>query len=68
MRHSKYEMLEAKAEARNQCHRISMKRVADYIGVMMVQWQDEADTIFAPYHIKSIFNLMLQYTLAPIHG
>jgi hypothetical protein len=47
----KYETPEVKAEAQNHCHKISMKRVVAYTGVMMVQWQDEAYTIFAPYHI-----------------
>jgi hypothetical protein len=28
-----------------------MKRVAVYIGVMMGKWQDETDTIYAPYHV-----------------
>jgi hypothetical protein len=41
------------------------KKVVVYLGVMMAKWQDEADTIYAPYH-KSNLNLLLQYTFAPI--
>jgi hypothetical protein len=33
-------------------HKDTVKRVAVYIGVMMVNWQDVADTIYAPYHIE----------------
>jgi hypothetical protein len=29
-----------------------MKRVAAYIALMMLQWQDQADSIFAPYNIR----------------
>jgi hypothetical protein len=32
-------------------HKDAMKRVAVYIGVMMVNWQDVADTIYAPDNI-----------------
>jgi hypothetical protein len=32
-------------------HRDAMKRVPVYIRVMMVNWQDMADTIYASYHI-----------------
>jgi hypothetical protein len=40
-----------KNEKRMSYHRDTMKRIAVYIGVMMVNWQDVADTIYAPYHI-----------------
>jgi hypothetical protein len=42
---------EEKNEKRMSYHRDAMKRVAVYIGVMMVNWQDVANTIYAPCHI-----------------
>jgi hypothetical protein len=40
-----------KNEKRMSYHRDAMKRVAIYIGVMMVNWQAVVDTIYASYHI-----------------
>jgi hypothetical protein len=40
-----------KNETRMLYHKDAMKRVAVYIGVMIVNWQDMADTIYTPYHI-----------------
>jgi hypothetical protein len=49
-------------------HRDVMKRVAVYIGVMMVSWQDVADNMRNTTSGKSNFNLLLQYILASIHS
>jgi hypothetical protein len=46
-----YKTLEEKNEKRISFHRDAMKRFAGYIGVMMVNWQAVADTIYASYHI-----------------
>jgi hypothetical protein len=44
-------MPEEKNYKRISYHKDAMKRVAVYIGVMMINWQDVADTIYTLYHI-----------------
>ena len=47
----------------------SMKTVVAYIVKMMRERQDVADCIFAHTMLgTSIFNHLLQYTIAPIHS
>jgi hypothetical protein len=36
----KCEMPKEKDDKRKECHKKTMKRVAAYIGLMMLQWQD----------------------------
>ena len=57
------------AEERKRQIKEVMKTVAAYIAKMMQEWQDVADCIFAHTMLgTSIFNHLLQYTIAPIHS
>ena len=46
-----FETKKGKDVERKKFHKLTMKRVAAYIALMMEQWKD-MDSIYAPYHVQ----------------